>query len=106
MAEQHREFLEAGAQVLAIVHDSPQAARAFLAQHPSPFPLLLDATHALFEQYGVESKLASLGQRPGLFVIDSEGVVRFTHLGRQQWEIPSNPVVLEEVRCLPCEATR
>jgi hypothetical protein len=36
----------------------------------------------------------SLGQRPALFVIDTDGVVRFDSIGGQQWEIPTNKNVL------------
>jgi hypothetical protein len=35
----------------------------------------------------------SLGQRPAVFVIDRDGVVRFDSVGVQQWQIPSNDSV-------------
>ena len=41
--------------------------------------------------------MISLGQRPGLFVIDAEGVVRYAYLGFQQWEIPSIDDTLAEL---------
>jgi hypothetical protein len=37
--------------------------------------------------FDVKSAAVSLGQRPGLFVINGDGVVRFAYLGWQQWEI-------------------
>jgi hypothetical protein len=42
----------------------------------------------------------SLGQRPALFVVDREGVVRFDSIGTQQWQIPSNDNVLAVVASL------
>ena len=36
----------------------------------------------------------SLGQRPALFVIDRDGIVRFDTVGTQQWQIPTNQQVL------------
>ena len=44
--------------------------------------------------------MVSLGQRPGLFVIDKEGVVRYAYLGWQQWEIPSVDETLRELDAL------
>jgi hypothetical protein len=38
--------------------------------------------------------LASLGQRPAVFVVDQTGAVRFDSIGTQQWQIPSNDNVL------------
>lgn len=56
--------------------------------------------------YGVASKLTSLGQRPALFIVDRDGIVRYGHVGTQQWEIPGNDEVLEVCRSIPCGATR
>ena len=46
------------------------------------------------------SRLISLGQRPALFVIDAEGVVRFEEVGAQQYNIPPNDKVLEVLESL------
>ena len=103
MAEQHEEFTRAGVEVMAVLNDSPEHARAYFQQHPIPFPCLIDPAHTVYDRYQVESKVHSLGQRPGLFVIDREGVVRYAHVGWQQWEIPRNADVLEACRRVPCE---
>ena len=58
------------------------------------FPCLVDTEHAVFDLYQVESRILSLGQRPGLYVIGREGVVRYAQVGWQQWEIPGNAEVL------------
>jgi deoxyinosine 3'endonuclease (endonuclease V) len=44
--------------------------------------------------------MVSLGQRPGLFIIDGDGIVRYSHLGWQQWEIPSVDETLEQLGAL------
>ena len=49
----------------------------------------------VYQLFDVQSKIISLGQRPGLFIIDKDGIVRFTFIGMQQWEIPPNSQVLE-----------
>ena len=104
MAEQHREFTDLGAQIVTVVHDSLERAKAYAQRHALPFPLLVDPEHRVYDQYQVESSLVSLGQRPGLFVIDREGVVQYAYIGRQQWEIPKNAQVLELCRGINCVA--
>jgi hypothetical protein len=41
--------------------------------------------------------MISLGLRPGLFIIDREGAVRYAYLGFQQWEIPAIDDTLAEL---------
>lgn len=104
MADQHSDFQQAGVQVLAVARHSVPDAEAYARDHNLPFPVLSDAAHTVYAQYGVESKALSLGQRPGLFVIDRQGVVRFAQVGWQQWEIPKNQQVLDVCRSVPCTA--
>lgn len=95
MSDQYQEFESAGAEVLAVVNASKGYAERFGRALNLPFPCLVDTEHAVFDLYQVESRLISLGQRPGLYVIDRQGVVRFAQIGWQQWDIPSNAEVLE-----------
>ena len=69
----------------------------YFERNDIPFPCLADPKREVFRQYDVKSAMVSLGQRPGLFVIDGDGIVRFAHLGFQQWEIPSVEDTLEEI---------
>ena len=88
--------------MVTVVHDSLEHAQAYLGQHPLPFPCLVDPSGAVYDLYQVESKAISLGQRPGMFIIDKQGVVRLAHIGWQQWEIPANDKVLEVCQGLGC----
>lgn len=102
MTEQYSDFQAAGAEVIALVKDTEERARAYFAEHGIPFPCLVDPEHHVYDQYEVRSKLLSLGQRPALFVIDRQGIVRYAYLGWQQWEIPTNEEVLQQCRSIPC----
>ena len=104
MTEDHGRFRAAGAEVVALVSDTGAHAHAYFHQHGIPFPCLVDPEHTVYDRYEVESKLLSLGQRPALFVIDREGVVRYAYLGWQQWEIPPNGRVIDVCHHLPCTA--
>ncbi len=86
--------------MLAISAESPQRSESYLRSHPLPYPTLIDADHEVFDAYDVTSRLISLGQRPALFVVDTEGVVRFEEVGAQQYNIPPNDKVLEVLESL------
>ena len=94
MRDDYERFTALGAEVLAISAESPQRSEAYLRSHPLPYPTLIDEGHSVFDAYDVTSRMISLGQRPGLFVIDAEGVVRFEEVGAQQYNIPPNERVL------------
>lgn len=97
MRERYAEFQERGAEVMAVAPDTPERARAYFESNQIPFPCLADPERSVFRVYDVKSALVSLGQRPGLFIIDGEGVVRYAHLGWQQWEIPTVDETLREL---------
>lgn len=100
MRDRYEEFRARGAQVLAIAPDTLENARAYFQSNGIPFPCLADPERKVFRQYDVKSALISLGQRPGLFVIDKDGIVRFAYLGFQQWEIPSIDQTLRQLDAL------
>jgi thioredoxin-dependent peroxiredoxin len=98
LRDDYAKFTELNAEVLAIAPETPASADKYLKANPMPYPLLVDEDHAVFDSYDVVSKLASLGQRPALFVVDAQGIVRFNEVGTQQWQIPPNDQVLELLR--------
>ncbi len=85
------------AQLLAIAPDSLEHAQSYFERNEIPFPCLADPDREVYRQYDVKSALVSLGQRPGLFIVDGEGVVRYAYLGWQQWEIPSVEETLRQL---------
>lgn len=101
MREDIEKFTAAGAQVVAIAPDTVSGVGRFVRDSAYPFPLLADEDHSVFDAYDVISRLMSLGQRPALFVVDVQGIVRFDSIGVQQWEIPTTDVVLTAVASLP-----
>jgi peroxiredoxin len=102
LADQYGEFRAEGAEVIAVVNDTPEHARSFFGRTPPPYPFGCDSEHDVYDMFGVASRAVSLGQRPGLFIIDIQGIVRFAHIGTQQWELPDNDDVLGSCRGIPC----
>jgi peroxiredoxin Q/BCP len=97
LRDRYEEFTQRGAEVIAIAPDTLENARAYFEREDITFPCLPDPDRAVFRQYDVKSAMISLGQRPGLFVIDKEGIVRYAYLGFQQWEIPTVDDTLAEL---------
>ena len=86
--------------MLAIAPDTLERARSYFEMHEIPFACLPDEDREVYRLYDVKSAMISLGQRPGLFIVDAEGIVRFAHIGFQQYEIPSVDETLEELDAL------
>ena len=91
------QFRASGAQVVAVAPDQPEGIAKFTRDNPYPFPILADADHSVFDAYDVVSRMASLGQRPAVFIIDRDQRVSFDSIGTQQWQIPGNSAVLAEL---------
>ncbi len=100
MRDEIDRFTEAGARVVTVAPDTAEGVAKFVRDNDYPFPLLADTDHAVFDAYDVASRMASLGQRPALFVVDRDGIVRFDSIGTQQWQIPTNDNVLAVVKGL------
>ncbi len=91
------EFKKRDAVVLTVAPDTLEHSRDYFQRHDIPFHCLTDPDRQVYRKYDVKRAVVSLGQRPGLFVIDREGIVRYAHLGWQQWEIPSVRETLREL---------
>lgn len=80
--DQYEDFKQAGAEVIGISSDAPEAHARFASKHRLPFLLLSDRDGAVRKAYGVP---ATLGLLPGrvTFVVDREGIIR--HLFSSQF---------------------
>ncbi|MBI2461174.1 MAG: peroxiredoxin family protein [Candidatus Rokubacteria bacterium] len=87
-----REALEArGVQVVFILCQNAARVEAWLRAHPQPFPLLVDADRRAAKTYGVWHPLglAALNiARPALFLIGTDGRIRWAHVSRHQRDLP------------------
>ena len=97
MRDDYEQFKRQGAEIICVAPHDLTDTRQLVAELNLPFPVLADEERKVFETYDVASSAWSLGQRPGLYVIDSQGIIRFAHVGWQQWDIPRNREVLAEL---------
>jgi len=100
LRQDYEQFLSREAEVLVIAPDTLDNAQAYFKKNQLPYPGLIDDTQTVYEQFDIQSRMLSMGQRPGLFIIDKGGIVRYAYLGTQQWEIPSNTEVLAQLDIL------
>jgi peroxiredoxin len=105
LRQDSEQFRDRGAQVIAVAPGQPESVAKFTGQNPYPFPMLADADHSVFDAYDVISRMSSLGQRPAVFIIDRNQKVVFDSIGTQQWQIPGNTAVLDEVSRLAGSGT-
>jgi peroxiredoxin len=91
------QFRAQGAQIVAVAPDDQESVAKFTRENSYPFPLLADADHTVFDEYDVVSRMASLGQRPAVFIVDRDQRVVFDSIGTQQWQIPGNTEVLDKL---------
>ena len=101
MRERYEDFKQRNAEILALAPDTVENARSYFERNEIAFPCLPDPERSVFRQYDVKSSMVSLGQRPGQFVVDKDGIVRYAYLGWQQWEIPSVEETLAQIDALP-----
>jgi peroxiredoxin len=75
----------------------------FLAQHPIPFPFLLDEDRRVTKAFGVYHRLgldAVNIARPATFVVDRGGVVRFAYVGMTQTDRMAVDAIVEVLKKL------
>ena len=76
----------------------------YLAEHPTPFPFLLDEDRAVTKAYGVYHRLGKDAlniARPATFVVDRQGMVRFVYVGKGQTDRIPVEAVMHALRALP-----
>lgn len=114
-------FRALGAQVFVVLQSEPATVRAHLGKRDMASRIICDPQQALFRLYGVapgnvfqyltpsvlkkawQAKRQGFShgmkeglemQRPATFIIDSAGVVRFAHYGKDIGDVPENADLL------------
>ncbi len=85
-------YREAGVRVVAVTLDGPSAAGKTAHELDLPFPLV-SADLATFERWGLRSA-AQPTPRPGDFVLDAAGRVRYARVGTNAGDRPSDVALL------------
>jgi peroxiredoxin len=127
LGEAHEEFLEAGADVVAVFQYRGQPTRNFCRRRGVPFACLGDPERELYHAVGLERGPAreymgpqlvkgfvraarhgsfagvprgDVAQRPGTFVLSRDGTVAFAHYNKDSSDNPGTAELLRVVRTL------
>jgi peroxiredoxin len=90
MRDQHPEFLERGAEILAVGPDSHNKFVRYWDDENIPYIGLPDPDHRVARMYRQEVSLFKLGRMPLVCVVDRMGRIRFVHYSASMSDIPTN----------------
>ena len=82
---------------MAVVPDDAAGIAKHLKSNTYPFSFVADPDGKVFEAYDVTSRMLSLGQQPALFIVGTDGLVKFDAIGKQQWDLVSPKDIAKEL---------
>lgn len=100
LTDQYEQIRALDAEVLAISTDDLSGAKAIVDRVGIPFPILYDSAADLVREYGVYDLLGDGLAAPSTFVIDTGGVVRWSHVGRRTSDRASAQEILDQLQQL------
>jgi len=105
LRQDYQQFVDRGAEIIAVGPDSAEAFRSYWEQEGLPFVGLPDPKRSVLKLYGQEVKLLKLGRMPAQVLVDKNGIARYVHYGHSMSDIPSNKELLDLLDELNQEAT-
>lgn len=78
----------------------------YFAEHPTPFPFLLDEDRRVTKAYGVYHAIgldALNIAHPATFVVERDGTIRMIYVGMDQRDRMATQAILEVLRAIPKE---
>lgn len=97
LRDDYHEFIERGAEIIAVGPDGPAAFRAYWRVQRLPFVGLSDPGHRIALLYRQEVNLFKLGRMPLVTIIDRGGYLRHAHYGTSISDIPDNAQLLSVI---------
>jgi peroxiredoxin Q/BCP len=91
------DYVATGAEVVGISKDSVESHRKFAEHHELPLRLLSDATGEVSQLYGAQSLIPGKVAR-SVFVIDSDGILRYADVRPLGLFKPKDDVTIEQIR--------
>ena len=90
-------FQEAGTEIIALAVNSVAAVDGVRQVTGATYPLLADPTHHVAEAYGVYNLFNDGIAAPSVFVIDTDGRIVWSHVGRNSGDRPNAQTILEHL---------
>ncbi len=108
MRSEYTTLTDQGATLLGIVGQDREDLALYVARSPLPFPLLADQDRAVmraFDVFNVLSLDAFRIAHPSAFIIDPEGIIRFSYVASSQVDWPQTRLLAEELARLRAAAS-
>ena len=89
---------------MAIVAQRSEAVRRYIEETGLPFNILIDESREVAKAYGVWHRIGLDAwniARPALFLIDTDGSIRYSFIAKSQDEFPSHDEILRAVESSP-----
>lgn len=114
ITDDYSEFQKLDADVIAISTDVPEGVEKTKKKSSAPFEILMDNKNEVITLYGVDVKKREWkdlpakfsGHKtgsyaiPSTFIIDSEGIIQYTYIGKSFTDRPDNEELLKQLALL------
>jgi peroxiredoxin len=100
LQEDYSKFQGLDTEILAISVEEPSIGQHVTELLDITYPILSDPEHEVVDRYGVYNLLGDSVATPSVFIIDTQGVIRWTYVGQSSTDRPSNEMILEQLRSL------
>jgi peroxiredoxin len=87
-------------QVAAVVAQRSEKVRRYVEGAGLPFDILVDDSRETLKAYGVWQRIGFDAwniARPALFLIDRQGLIRYSFVASSQFEFPTHEEIVEEI---------
>jgi peroxiredoxin len=100
---EYEQFTKRGTEILVLGPDGPNAFRRYWEENDMPFIGMADIKSRIASQYDQEVNLLKFGRMPAVFIIDPNGIIRYSHYSKSMSDLPSNQELLEVLDSIPQE---
>lgn len=97
MRDHYADFLERGAEILAVGPNDMDSFKKYWAKENIPYIGLPDPTHTVAKLYRQEVNIFKLGRMPLNCIVDTNGYIRYVHYGASMSDIPDNETLLNVI---------
>lgn len=100
MRSESTTLTDQGAVLLGVTSNDIKDLSEYVARSPLPFPLMADDDRAVMQAYDVYNALSYDAFRmahPSAFIIDPDGIIRYTYVASNQMDWPQTSLIAGEL---------
>jgi peroxiredoxin Q/BCP len=94
---EYEQFTKRGTEIIVLGPDGPNAFRRYWEENDMPFIGMADIKSRIAGQYDQEVNLLKFGRMPAVFVIDSDGIIRYSHYAQSMSDLPPNQQLFDVI---------